>query len=196
MQLVIRKSKGKNSPNQESAKPLRWLYVACNAPNIYHLAPAYPIPNSQAQPWKPADELERAVENRGRSAEPSLLAWLGACVFVREPFQKQTLRWEFVYKWLFKEFSKRKKKKAVASSRKQERKGKEAKQMRDFRPNPKLSLSLLIAQSCPALCNPMDCSPPGSSVHGILQTRKLERVAIFFSKGSPYPGIEPGFPAL
>ena len=89
-----------------------------------------------------------------------------------------------------------KKKKAVASSRKQERKGKEAKQMRDFRPNPKLSLSLLIAQSCPALCNPMDCSPPGSSVHGILQTRKLEWVAIFFSKGSPYPGIEPGFPAL
>ena len=31
-----------------------------------------------------------------------------------------------------------------------------------------------VAQSCPTLCNPMDCSPPGSSVHGILQTRILE----------------------
>ena len=105
-----------------------------------------------------------------------------------------------MYKWLFKEFSQRKKKKkAVAGSGKQERKGKEAKQMRDFRPNPSQLDSvgsLLIAQSCPTLCNPMDCIPPGSSVHGILQTRKLEWVAIFFSKGSSYPGIEPGFPAL
>ena len=30
---------------------------------------------------------------------------------------------------------------------------------------------MLVAQSCPTLCNPMDCSPPGSSVHGILQAR-------------------------
>ena len=36
----------------------------------------------------------------------------------------------------------------------------------------------LVAQSCLTLCNPMDCSPPGSSVHGILQARILERVAI------------------
>ena len=199
MQLVIRKSKGKNTPNQESAKPLRWLYVACNAPNIYHLAPAYPIPNSQAQPWKPADELKRAVENQGRSAEPSLLAWLGACVFMREPFQKQTLRWEFVYKWLFKEFSQRKKK----SSGRQRETGKERERSKAnarFQAKPQSQLdsvgSLLTAQSCPTLCNPMDCIPPGSSVHGILQTRKLEWVAIFFSKGSSYPGIEPGFPAL
>ena len=41
-----------------------------------------------------------------------------------------------------------------------------------------------VAQSCPALCNPMDCSPPGSSVHGILQTRILEWVAISFPRGS------------
>ena len=34
------------------------------------------------------------------------------------------------------------------------------------------------------LCNPVDCSPPGSSVHGILQARILEWVAIFFSRGS------------
>ena len=37
-------------------------------------------------------------------------------------------------------------------------------------------------QSCPTLCNPMDCSPPGFSVHGILQARTLEWVAISFSK--------------
>ena len=39
-----------------------------------------------------------------------------------------------------------------------------------------------VAQSCPTLCVPMDCSPPGSSVHGILQARILEWVAISFSK--------------
>ena len=36
---------------------------------------------------------------------------------------------------------------------------------------------MLVAQSCPTLCNPMDCSPPSSSVHGILQARILEWVA-------------------
>ena len=36
-------------------------------------------------------------------------------------------------------------------------------------------------QSCPTLCDPMDCSPPGFSVHGILQARTLEWVAISFS---------------
>ena len=34
--------------------------------------------------------------------------------------------------------------------------------------------SVLVTHSCPTLCNPMDCSPPGSSVHGILQARILE----------------------
>ena len=37
---------------------------------------------------------------------------------------------------------------------------------------------------CLTLCNPMDCSPPGSSVHGIPQARMLERVAIPSSRGS------------
>ena len=37
-----------------------------------------------------------------------------------------------------------------------------------------------VAQLCPTLCNPMDCSPPGSSVHGIFQARILEWVAISF----------------
>ena len=46
---------------------------------------------------------------------------------------------------------------------------------------------VLVAHSCPALCNPMDCSPPGSSVHGILQARILRWVAISFSRGSSQP---------
>ena len=41
-----------------------------------------------------------------------------------------------------------------------------------------------VAQSYPTLCDPMDCSPPDSSVHGIFQTRTLEWVTISFSKGS------------
>ena len=38
-----------------------------------------------------------------------------------------------------------------------------------------------VAKSCPTLCDPMDCSLPGSSVHGIFQARVLEWVAIAFS---------------
>ena len=41
--------------------------------------------------------------------------------------------------------------------------------------------------SCPTLCNPVDCSSPGSSVHEILQARILEWVAISFSRGSSQP---------
>ena len=44
-----------------------------------------------------------------------------------------------------------------------------------------------VAQSCLTLCNPMNCSLPGSSVHGIFQTRVLEWVAISFSRGSSQP---------
>ena len=44
-----------------------------------------------------------------------------------------------------------------------------------------------VAQSCLTLCDPMDCSLPGSSVHGILQARILEWVAISFSRGSSRP---------
>ena len=42
-----------------------------------------------------------------------------------------------------------------------------------------------VAQSCPTLCDPMDCSLPGSSIHGILQARVLDWVAISFSRRSP-----------
>ena len=45
----------------------------------------------------------------------------------------------------------------------------------------------MCAQSCPTICDPMDCSPPGSPVHRILQARILEWVAISFSRGSSQP---------
>ena len=44
-----------------------------------------------------------------------------------------------------------------------------------------------VTQSCPTLCNPIDCSLPGSSVHGIFQARTLEWVAISFSRRSSQP---------
>ena len=50
-----------------------------------------------------------------------------------------------------------------------------------------MSIKVLSAQSCLTLCNPVDCSPPGSSVHGIPQARILEWVAIPFSRGSSPP---------
>ena len=45
-------------------------------------------------------------------------------------------------------------------------------------------MKVFVAQWCLTLCDPMDCSPPGSFVHGILQARILEWVAISFSRGS------------
>ena len=44
-----------------------------------------------------------------------------------------------------------------------------------------------VAQSCPTLCDPMDCSLPCSSVHGIFKARVLKWVAISFSRGSSWP---------
>ena len=46
---------------------------------------------------------------------------------------------------------------------------------------------VLITQLCPTLCDPMNCSPQGSSGHRILQVRTLEWVAIPFSRGSSWP---------
>ena len=46
---------------------------------------------------------------------------------------------------------------------------------------------VLVSKSCPTLCDAMDCSPAGSSVHGILQARILEWVSISFSRGSSQP---------
>ena len=50
-----------------------------------------------------------------------------------------------------------------------------------------VEVKVLVPQSCPALCDPMDCSPPGSAFHGILQAGILEWVAILFSRGSSQP---------
>ena len=52
-------------------------------------------------------------------------------------------------------------------------------------------MKVKVAQSCPTLCNPMDCSTPVSTVHRILQTRILEWVAMPFSRDLPDLGIEP-----
>ena len=55
-------------------------------------------------------------------------------------------------------------------------------------------MKVLVDQSSPALCYSMDCSPLGSSVHGISQARIVECVAVSFSRANL--GIEPGSPAL
>ena len=51
----------------------------------------------------------------------------------------------------------------------------------------KVKVKVLVAQSCLTLCDLMSYSPPGSSVHGILQSRILEWVAISFSRRSSQP---------
>ena len=48
---------------------------------------------------------------------------------------------------------------------------------------------VLISQSCPSLCDPIDYSPPGSSAHGLFQARTLEWVDISFSKEGSGGGI-------
>ena len=55
-----------------------------------------------------------------------------------------------------------------------------------------MSIKILCVrvQSCPILCNPMDCGPPGASVHGISQARILEWAAIWLSRNIFDPGIE------
>ena len=55
---------------------------------------------------------------------------------------------------------------------------------------------MLAAQSWPTLCDPVGCSPPGSSVHGISQAVIQEWIAISFSRGSSRPKIEPRSPEL
>ena len=50
-----------------------------------------------------------------------------------------------------------------------------------------LRVKVLVAQSCLTLCSPMDCSPPGASVHWILQARTPEWAAMLSSRGSSRP---------
>ena len=54
----------------------------------------------------------------------------------------------------------------------------------------KVKIQSEVAQSCPTLSNPMDCSLPGSSVHGIFQAGVLEWVAIAFSDEVLYLGVK------
>ena len=60
----------------------------------------------------------------------------------------------------------------------------------------RMCVCVFVIQLCQTLCDPMECSLPGSSVHGIPQVRILEWVAIPFSGGSSWPGVTPGSPAL
>ena len=52
----------------------------------------------------------------------------------------------------------------------------------------------LVTQLCLTLCNSMDCAPPASSVHGVLQVRTLEQVSCFSPGDLPNPGMEPTSP--
>ena len=58
-----------------------------------------------------------------------------------------------------------------------------------------MKVKMLVPQSCLALCDPMDCSLPGSSVHGILQVSILEWAAFPSPEDLPKPGIKAGSPA-
>ena len=59
-----------------------------------------------------------------------------------------------------------------------------------------VKVKVFVAQSCLTFCNPVDCGPLDSSVHGILQARILEWVATSFPRSLPDPGIKPTSSAL
>ena len=59
-----------------------------------------------------------------------------------------------------------------------------------------MPVKVLVTQLCLILCNPVDCSPPGSSVHGVLQARMLKCVAIPFPGDCANPGFKPKSPAF
>ena len=63
----------------------------------------------------------------------------------------------------------------------------QAEQCFERRCNFKSKVKVLVTQPCPTLCNPVDCSPPGSSVHEILQARILDGVAVPSFRGSSPP---------
>ena len=57
-----------------------------------------------------------------------------------------------------------------------------------------MKVKVLVTQSCPTLCNTVDCSLPGSSVCGILKAKILEWVVMPSSRDLPIPGIESRYP--
>ena len=60
----------------------------------------------------------------------------------------------------------------------------------------KVRVKVLVIQSCPTLCNAMDCGPPGFSVHGILQQEHWSGLPCPSPGVLPDPGIDPRYPAL
>ena len=64
-----------------------------------------------------------------------------------------------------------------------------------YRPK-KLESESEVAQSCATLCHPVDCSPPGSSLQGLLQARNWSGLAFPSPGDLPNPGIKPGSPTL
>ena len=60
----------------------------------------------------------------------------------------------------------------------------------------KVKVKVLVSQTCLTLCNSMDCDPPGSSVHGILQARILSGLPLPSPGDLPDPEIKPKSPAL
>ena len=59
-----------------------------------------------------------------------------------------------------------------------------------------MPVKVLVTQLCLIFCNPVDCSPSGSSVHGVLQARMLKCVAIPFPGDCADPGFKPKSPAF
>ena len=59
-----------------------------------------------------------------------------------------------------------------------------------------MGCACMLTQLCLTHCDPKDCSPPGSSVHGILQARTLEWLPFHSPVDPPDPGIEPASSAL
>ena len=58
------------------------------------------------------------------------------------------------------------------------------------------TLCSLVTKSCLPLCDPVNCSMPGSTVHGIFQARIMERLPFLFPGDLPNPGIKPASPSL
>ena len=59
-----------------------------------------------------------------------------------------------------------------------------------------MKLEVLVTQSRTTLCNPMDCSPPDSSTHGVSRQEYWGKLPFPSPRDLPYSGIEPGSPAL
>ena len=59
-----------------------------------------------------------------------------------------------------------------------------------------LKVKVSVTQSCLSVCDPMDYSPPGSFVHGVLRARVLDWIAMPFSRGSFHLGLKPEYPTL